>query len=422
MIHAHGLTKRYGSTLAVDDLSFEVKPGRVTGFLGPNGAGKSTTLRMVMGLDTTDRGFGHGRRQAVHVAARSAVQGRRDVGGRRDPRRALRVQPPLLDRAEQRHRPWPRHRSPRTRRAVQRGQATRRRLLDGHEPTPRHRRRAPRRPRAVDLRRARQRSRPRRHHLDPQPDALARGRGPHRVRLEPLDVGDGAHRGVRHRDRQGQAPRRDQHRRTDRRQLAELRARALRSQRRSSSRCSRPRAARPSPSPTARSPSPASPRPRSATSPSRRASRCTSCRRRKRRWKRRTWNSHATASNTSPAFPVHGHRSSRPSQERWPDHDRRSPASDRSPLGPHHLVGSQQHQHPQVRVDEDPQRPLDVLDARGGRRNHGRTVGHHLRRLRGPVLEPVGQRSARFRPRGHEPDRRDPGAVRDRRPRRARDH
>lgn len=44
------LTKRYGSTLAVDDLSFEVHPGQVTGFLGPNGAGKSTTLRAVLGL------------------------------------------------------------------------------------------------------------------------------------------------------------------------------------------------------------------------------------------------------------------------------------------------------------------------------------------------------------------------------------
>jgi ABC-2 type transport system ATP-binding protein len=51
MIEARGLTKRYGSTLAVDHLDFDVQPGRVTGFLGPNGAGKSTTLRMVMGLD-----------------------------------------------------------------------------------------------------------------------------------------------------------------------------------------------------------------------------------------------------------------------------------------------------------------------------------------------------------------------------------
>ena len=51
MIHAQNLTKRYGDTLAVDDLSFSVEPGRVTGFLGPNGAGKSTTMRMVLGLD-----------------------------------------------------------------------------------------------------------------------------------------------------------------------------------------------------------------------------------------------------------------------------------------------------------------------------------------------------------------------------------
>jgi ABC-2 type transport system ATP-binding protein len=56
MIEAHGLTKRYGSTLAVDDLSFEVREGRVTGFLGPNGSGKSTTLRMVMGLDAPTKG------------------------------------------------------------------------------------------------------------------------------------------------------------------------------------------------------------------------------------------------------------------------------------------------------------------------------------------------------------------------------
>ena len=51
MIEARGLTKRFGSTLAVDDLSFDVLPGRVTGFLGPNGAGKSTTMRMILGLD-----------------------------------------------------------------------------------------------------------------------------------------------------------------------------------------------------------------------------------------------------------------------------------------------------------------------------------------------------------------------------------
>ncbi|HEY1570623.1 MAG TPA: ATP-binding cassette domain-containing protein, partial [Pseudonocardiaceae bacterium] len=56
MIEAVGLTKRYGRTLAVDNLSFTVQPGRVTGFLGPNGAGKSTTMRMVLGLDAPDVG------------------------------------------------------------------------------------------------------------------------------------------------------------------------------------------------------------------------------------------------------------------------------------------------------------------------------------------------------------------------------
>jgi ABC-2 type transport system ATP-binding protein len=56
MIRASHLTKHYGATAAVDDLSFDVRPGRVTGFLGPNGAGKSTTMRMILGLDAPDAG------------------------------------------------------------------------------------------------------------------------------------------------------------------------------------------------------------------------------------------------------------------------------------------------------------------------------------------------------------------------------
>jgi ABC-2 type transport system ATP-binding protein len=51
MIEARGLTKRYGSTLAVDNLSFTVEPGKITGFLGPNGAGKTSTMRLILGLD-----------------------------------------------------------------------------------------------------------------------------------------------------------------------------------------------------------------------------------------------------------------------------------------------------------------------------------------------------------------------------------
>src|SRR5690348_10160254 len=56
MIEARGLTKRYGDTLAVDNLSFDVEPGRITGFLGPNGAGKTTTMRLILGLDRPTSG------------------------------------------------------------------------------------------------------------------------------------------------------------------------------------------------------------------------------------------------------------------------------------------------------------------------------------------------------------------------------
>jgi ABC-2 type transport system ATP-binding protein len=55
-IEVRGLRKRYRSTVAVDDLSFYVRPGEVTGFVGPNGAGKSTTMRLILGLDHADEG------------------------------------------------------------------------------------------------------------------------------------------------------------------------------------------------------------------------------------------------------------------------------------------------------------------------------------------------------------------------------
>jgi len=56
VIEARELTKRYGPTVAVDALSFDVRPGSVTGFLGPNGSGKSTTMRLILGLDRPDAG------------------------------------------------------------------------------------------------------------------------------------------------------------------------------------------------------------------------------------------------------------------------------------------------------------------------------------------------------------------------------
>ncbi|MER7930144.1 ABC transporter ATP-binding protein [Streptomyces sp. NPDC096057] len=67
MIEARELTKRYGDKTVVDNLSFTVKPGEVTGFLGPNGAGKSTTMRMIVGLDSPTKG-------SVTVAGRSYSQ------------------------------------------------------------------------------------------------------------------------------------------------------------------------------------------------------------------------------------------------------------------------------------------------------------------------------------------------------------
>ena len=56
MIEARGLVKRYGATAAVNDLSFTIRPGLVTGFLGPNGAGKTTTMRLILGLDHPSAG------------------------------------------------------------------------------------------------------------------------------------------------------------------------------------------------------------------------------------------------------------------------------------------------------------------------------------------------------------------------------
>ncbi|QKW33548.1 ATP-binding cassette domain-containing protein [Actinomadura sp. NAK00032] len=77
MIEVNGLTKRYGDVLAVNDLSFTVPPGQVTGFLGPNGAGKSTTMRMILGLNRPTAGtatvqgrpFGQRRAGLHHVGA-----------------------------------------------------------------------------------------------------------------------------------------------------------------------------------------------------------------------------------------------------------------------------------------------------------------------------------------------------------------
>ncbi|RKN50266.1 ABC transporter ATP-binding protein [Micromonospora endolithica] len=75
MIEVQALTKRYGDKVAVDELTFTVKPGQVTGFLGPNGAGKSTTMRMILGLDRPAAGQAlvTGRPYREHAAPLTAV-------------------------------------------------------------------------------------------------------------------------------------------------------------------------------------------------------------------------------------------------------------------------------------------------------------------------------------------------------------
>jgi len=82
MIEIRGLTKRYGRTTAVEDLTFTVRPGVVTGFLGPNGAGKSTTIRMILGLDVPTRGSVtvNGKPYRAHAAPLH------ELGGMLDPR------------------------------------------------------------------------------------------------------------------------------------------------------------------------------------------------------------------------------------------------------------------------------------------------------------------------------------------------
>nr|WP_296065039.1 ATP-binding cassette domain-containing protein [uncultured Actinoplanes sp.] len=90
MIEVEALTKRYGNRTVVDDLSFTVRPGTVTGFLGPNGAGKSTTMRMILGLDrpTSGRALVGGKPFAAHPDGLRHVGALLDAGEVQAQRRA----------------------------------------------------------------------------------------------------------------------------------------------------------------------------------------------------------------------------------------------------------------------------------------------------------------------------------------------
>jgi len=101
MIEVRGLTKRYGEKVAVNDLTFGVEPGKVTGFLGPNGAGKTTTMRLILGLDYPDAGTVSVDGPAVQRPGQPDARGRRPARRQGGARRAQRLQPPAVPGADQ---------------------------------------------------------------------------------------------------------------------------------------------------------------------------------------------------------------------------------------------------------------------------------------------------------------------------------
>ena len=212
MIEAKHLTKRYGKTVAVDEVSFTVRPGRVTGFLGPNGAGKSTTMRMILGLDAPTSGEvrvdGKPYRQ-LHDPLRSVGALLDAKSHRRWPQRR---QPPQVAGRQQRYCPPTGGPGARSRRTQRRGRETGRDVLTRNEPAVGHRRGPARRPSDGDVRRADQRSRPRGHPVDPQPDEVPGLRRPHGVPIEPSHERDGPDRRSPARDRQRPHHRRRRHR------------------------------------------------------------------------------------------------------------------------------------------------------------------------------------------------------------------
>ena len=190
MIEAHSMTKRYGEKVAVDDLSFTVRPGIVTGFLGPNGAGQVDDDAPDHRPRLADRRKRHRERQGVSRPPGPVARGRDAARGPRDPHRALGLQPSARARPDARHRRAPRRRGHRPRRAARGGAQARRRLLARHGAAARHRRRAARRPGDADPRRARERPRSRGHPLDPHAAAGSCRGGQDDLRLVPPDERD----------------------------------------------------------------------------------------------------------------------------------------------------------------------------------------------------------------------------------------
>ena len=201
MIEARGLTKRYGATLAVNDLSFTVQPGVVTGFLGPNGAGKTTTMRMILGLDSPSAGTVTVNGQpyanlASPMREVGALLEARAVHGGRSARNHLRCLAQTNDIPERRvdevlGLAGLADVAGKRSRGFSLGMSQRLGIAAALLGDPADR----------DVRRTGQRAGSGRNPVDPHPDEIARRRGPHGVRVQPPDVGDGEHRRPPDRDR-----------------------------------------------------------------------------------------------------------------------------------------------------------------------------------------------------------------------------
>ena len=192
VLEVRDLTKRYGTNLAVDGLSFKAEPGRVLGFLGPNGAGKTTTLRMLLGLTLPTSGDAVVDLLPYRTAERPDHGRGRGARGPAVPSGPHGPQPPARARHRRGPAEQPRRRGAPARRAGGRRQQAREGVLARHAPAAQPGRRAARRPASAGARRARQRARPA---GDPLAARLPPGPGrrrPDRARVEPRAGRDGA--------------------------------------------------------------------------------------------------------------------------------------------------------------------------------------------------------------------------------------
>ena len=238
MIVARSLTKDYGDKRAVDELSFTVRPGVVTGFLGPNGSGKSTTMRLILGLDAPTKGETtvNGKRYRDHAAPLHEVGALLEAQIR--PHWPLGLQPPSRSRADTRHSPFPRQRADRPRRSAGRRAETSRHVLARDGAAARNRVRAARRSSHGDARRAGQRPRSGGDSLDAQPPPWTGGRGPHGLRLLAPDERDGVDRRSLDRRRPRPLDRGHEHRSVPRAGLRQRRSRSLPPRRAAPASCS----------------------------------------------------------------------------------------------------------------------------------------------------------------------------------------